>query len=341
MHSSDAVHTRGNEVNNSVDDERRPFIRDPVNDRSEALAATCFILVFAAACMAPAWGSAGEPGQRQAARKSPAVRRDSSMPPKKRALPALELNTPILVPGLEEIDPAYGPALTPDLTLLVFAGAGRKRGDYDLFFAERADAASPFSKPTRMDDCSSPRYETFPTLSPDALELLFLRFESQPKLYYAQRDSLDEKFARPKLWDVSEALPAGRHPGAAQFIDEEHVQFVTHGKRASDERQLLLTIRTAPRQPFGNPARLEFTQAPVPQFVTSDRLRSYFGLPSGLLVAARDSEEEPFGVPAPISDLPADGPVWVVPEEGVIFFCSPGIGGQVETSRKLWMVRYK
>ncbi|HEX5445461.1 MAG TPA: hypothetical protein VFW87_16665 [Pirellulales bacterium] len=39
-------------------------------------------------------------------------------------------------------------------------------------------------------------------------------------------------------------------------------------------------------------------------------------------------------------NIPTDGPVWVVPKEGVMFFCSPGYGGQVETSRKLWMLRY-
>jgi hypothetical protein len=317
--------------------------RRPIGDRTKGcgkVLAVAAALFFVAVWLVAELGTAGEPVKRESVRKSSSAESGSSRPAKKPALPALELSVPILVPGLEKIDPAYGPSLTHDLTVLVFAGAGKKRGDYDLFIAKRADPASAFSKPTRIDACSSGRYETFATLSPDGLELVFLRFEAQPKLYYARRDTLDEAFGKPVPWAVAEALPPGRRPGAAQFIDETHVQFVTHGKTASEDRQLLLAVRETPRSPFGDPVPLEFTQAPVPQFVTSDQLRSYFGLPNGLHVAARDSEAEPFGMPTRISDIPADGPVWVVPKEGVIFFCSPGFGGQVESSRKLWMLRY-
>ena len=328
------------EMNESGDCAARRSIRDRGKGRGKPLAAAGVVFCFVAAWLIAKRAMAAEPAKSAPAHKSAAAREGSSPPAKKPASPALELNVPILVPGLEEIDPAYGPALTHDLNVLVFAGAGKKRGDYDLFITERGDPVSAFAKPTRIDACSSGRYETFPTLSPDGLELLFLRFEAQPKLYYARRDGRNEAFGKPAPWSVAEALPPGRRPGAAQVIDATHVQFVTHGKTASEDRQLLLTVRAAPRKPFGEPAPLEFTQAPVPQFVTSDRLRSYFGLPNGLLVAARDSEAEPFGASTRISDIPADGPVWVVPKEGVIFFCSPGFGGQVETSRKLWMLRY-
>ncbi|MGH7139862.1 MAG: hypothetical protein ACREHD_29335 [Pirellulales bacterium] len=326
-------------MNETDDEAARQPIGGRIKGSGKALAAAG-VFLFAAVWLVAKWGTAGEPEKRGSARKSSAAAGGSSRPAKKPAVPALELNVPVLVPGLEEIDPAYGPSLTHDLTVLVFAGAGKKRGDYDLFIAKRTDPASSFSKPSRMDACSSGRYETFPTLSPGGLELLFLRFEAQPKLYYARRDTLDETFGKPEPWAVAESLPPGRRPGAAQFIDETHVQFVTHGKTASEDRQLLLTDRKTQRSKFGEPAPLEFTQAPVPQFVASDRLRSYFGLPNGLLVAARDSEAEPFEMPTRISDIPADGPVWVVPKEGVIFFCSPGFGGQVETSRKLWMLRF-
>lgn len=298
------------------------------------------VLLFAANIwLLDSWISRGQPSVPPMQNGPPlaAVRAPRPVSP---SLPGLDINTPVLIPGLEQVDPAYAPTLTPDLREIVFSGAGLRSPDYDLYLAKRVAVTGPFLTPVKIDSCSSPQAETFPTLSPDGLELLFIRFDSQPGLFYARRDSLDADFSAPVRWEAAARIARGRYPGGAQFIDMHHVQFVTRGRTPSDDRQILLMARQTLQTGFANPVPLNFTEAPVPQFVSVDGLRSYFGAPSGLLLAARHVQSEPFGPPTKISDVSADGPVWVTPKEDIIFFCSPGRGKRVGASRRLWMLRF-
>jgi len=259
--------------------------------------------------------------------------------PNTPSVPGLDLKEPQLVPGLEEVRPAFGPTLTPDLKILVYAGAGRGR-DYDLYLTRRDSVDKPFGPPEKIAGCSSVRYETFPTLSPDGLELIFLRFEPQARLYYARRDSTNVEFGAATPWAVSEALPAGRFPGGAQFIDQQHVQFVTRGASTDKDRILMQASREAAGAAFGEPSTILIIPGPNPHHFSADRLRAYHGAPSGLYFTGRKLEADLFGNRLKIADVPIEGSIWLSPKEDVVFFCSPGRGQPVgESNRKLWMMR--
>ncbi len=259
--------------------------------------------------------------------------------PETPSVPGLEIKEPQLVPGLEEVRPAFGPSLTPDLKTLVYAGAGRGR-DYDLYLTRRDAVEKPFGPAEKIVGCSSVRYETFPAISPDGLELIFLRFEPQPRLYYARRDSANLEFGAAMLWAVGQALPAGRFPGGAQFIDQQHVQFVTRGEKTEQDRAIMQTSRDAAGAMFGEPSIVLILAGPNPHHFSSDRLRAYYGVPSGLYFAGRRLEADLFGNRAKIADIPIEGPIWLSPNEDVVFYCSPGRGQPVgESNRRLWMMR--
>jgi hypothetical protein len=224
------------------------------------------------------------------------------------------------------------------MNVLVYAGGGPR---YDLYITQRDSVDKPFGPPAMIISCSHKVfYETFPTISPDGLELLFLRFEPQPRLYYAKRDSTKAEFGDAIPWAITDALPEGRYPGGPQFVDQQNVQFVTRGATADQNRAILLTSRGAPGNSFGEPSVFMNLKGPNPYYLSADRLRAYYGVPSGLYFAALKPEADTFENPSKIVDVPIEGPVWLSPKEDILFYCSPGRGKPVsESNRKLWMLR--
>jgi hypothetical protein len=253
------------------------------------------------------------------------------------SIPGLEIKEPTLVPGLELVNPAYAPTLTADMKTLVFSGGGSPN---DLYITQRDSIEKPFGPPARIEGCSARQDETFPSISPDGLELLFVRFEPKPRLYFSRRDSAKAEFIPAVLWETAGALPPGRYPGGPQFLDQQTVQFVTRGDTADQNRAIMLTSRDDPATPFGEPSVLLNLKGPNPYCLSADRLRAYYGVPSGLYFAALKPEADTFANPAKILDVPIDGPVWLSPQEDILFYCSPGRGKPVsDSARKLWMVR--
>ena len=83
-------------------------------------------------------------------------------------------------------------------------------------------------------------------------------------------------------------------------------------------------------------------------FVVPSGLRAFHGAPDGLYVTARDSVQSGFPAEVRILDAsvtgPIDGPIWVTPQEDVVFYVSPGPGLEpgpydMDKGRKLWMLR--
>ena len=77
-------------------------------------------------------------------------------------------------------------------------------------------------------------------------------------------------------------------------------------------------------------------------------MRAYYGTTKGVFYAERGNTSEPFGEPVSLLHAsvtgPIDGPLWVAPQEDVIFYCSTGPGqspklGDRNKGRKLWMIR--
>jgi hypothetical protein len=258
--------------------------------------------------------------------------------PETPSIPGLEkIKEPQLVPGLETTNPAYAPSLTADMKIMAFAGGGPK---YDLFITERESVDKPFGPAALIANCSTPKYETFTSISPDGLELLFVRFDPQIRLFYSRRDSTKAEFGPAVPWGLAEALPPGRSPGGAQFIDPQNVQFVTRGETADQNRAIMLTTRDAVGSPFGEPSVFMNLKGPNPYFLSADRLRAYYGVPSGLYFAGQKPDSDAFSNPTKIVDVPIDGPIWLSPKEDILFYCSPGRGNAPnDGNRKLWMLR--
>ena len=87
--------------------------------------------------------------------------------PKTASLPSLPTRSPQPVPGLENLDPAFTPCLTPDMLIIVFAAQGNPKTGWDLYEATRTSVSEPFGRPQLIKACVSPRTDARPSLSAD------------------------------------------------------------------------------------------------------------------------------------------------------------------------------
>ncbi len=264
--------------------------------------------------------------------------------PKTPSVPDLPERSAQPVPGLERFDPAFSPCLTPDLRTIVFAATLMPGTGYDLYLATRADVSQPFGPPRHLVTCSSPETDAYPAISADGLELIFVRSDPAPQFFRAVRRSSSEEFDVPSLW-----TPAGYDPAKKQRI--ERPQWLDQRRLlycfvdlARDARWMMVAERADPHSPFGTPREMPFSN-PWPLYhVAGNGLRAYHGTAEGIFLAARRQPSDPFGEGTVLLTSkvtgPVDGPLWVAPQEDVIFYCSPGPGKQLGSGRRLWMIRY-
>jgi len=264
------------------------------------------------------------------------------------SIPGLKEGKPTPIPGLEAIDPGYSPCLTPDLRTIVFAAMYDRVADYDLYISTRDDVSKPFAPPKVIKSCQSKELEAFPTLSPDALELMFVRGFSQPRFYHSRRASVSDDFGEPAVWPVNEHGIAKPYLHRPQFIDRMHLTFCIVNL-ADDTRTIFTVERRDANSVFGPLQKVRMTDAWPPYFFCDNGLRAYCHSPDGVFFSNRRAKSHPYGPPLPILD-PAvtgtmDGPFWLTPQEDAIFYVSTGPGkkpdlGPDDKGRKLWMVRF-
>ena len=270
------------------------------------------------------------------------------------SVPDLPLGTPTAIPGFEGVTPVYSPSLSPDLNTIVYSTTSTRTRGYDLAIADRGGVLSPFSKNRPVSGCGSEADETCPGLSPDLLELVFVRsdpiLKPATKLYYARRDSASQAFqgAEPVTIPV-----LGRRRvrfDTPQWADNGRgLLYMVVGLDAEDrgERRYLRSKRTGRGGAVGEPAPLPLSNPWPLTFLSSSGLRAYHVTDRGVRVSSRGATTAPFGpiVPDPLltTELigPLDGPVWVAPNEDVLFYCSPGVGKELGQGRFLWMVRFR
>ena len=216
-----------------------------------------------------------------------------------------------------------------------------------LYWAERQEINGPFGKPKPIESCSFPEGEAYPTITPDGLEMFFMRYGEEPRFYYCARTSTSADFGTPAPWSIPPGAAMG--PGkwrleAPQFFDPLRLLF-SASTAGAFPRKYFLAQRTDRKSPFGSvrefPVYTTWAQWYVPH---AGVLRGYYGDDRGLFLSTRRSKDRPFAKGIPIADTsltgPIDGPFWVAPQEDVVFYCSPGPGEKLGSSRKLWMIRF-
>ncbi|MGO8752628.1 MAG: DUF4339 domain-containing protein [Thermoguttaceae bacterium] len=274
-------------------------------------------------------------------REGTAVERVFPGPHPPSLLPGLSLRAPQLVPGLEDIEPAFTPTLTADMRTVVFSAKCDPGNDYDLFEATREDVSRPFGRPRLIEWCASPAMDAWPSLASDGLELVFLRKTNPPALWRATRQTRRDPFDAPQAVILPQAEIASRELGPAQWLDSLH--FLVRTTYASWNLSLRIAERTRADGPFGSLRRIRFYN-PLPiYFLSADRLRAYAGGPNGIFLTARASEDAEFDEGTIIASDSLTGPIddqiWVSPQEDLIVYCSPGPGNKPGSARKLWIIR--
>jgi len=264
------------------------------------------------------------------------------------SVPGLEARVPKPVPGLEAIDPAYSPWLTPDLKTIVYAAMPDFETAYDLYIADREDLSRPFGTPRLIGSCRSRMTEAYPTMSPDGLELIFVRGDSNPQFFHARRATASGEFGEPVRWEPSGHGVAKPYLLRAQFVDNLRLTFATVDL-ANQARGVFMVERKDPRSSFQLARRIPMANAWPLYFFSAGGRRAFCHSEDGLFLSLEDSKSGSFGAPVRFIDTavtgPIDGPIWVAPNEDVIFYCSPGPGkkpglGPGDKGRKLWMIRF-
>jgi hypothetical protein len=268
--------------------------------------------------------------------------------PEACSVPGLEVWEPSLVPGLEKVDNAFSPCLSPDLRTIIFSQwslseDGDDLAGADLMIATREDVSLPFGKPELMETTVTADVEVRPALSPDGLELIFQRSDWRPRLFRCTRETVFVEFGEPVRWEVPKLETAGRLLTRPQFLDHRRVSFAFSDPE-SDTRSIMVTERADRDNSFDSVREIPFANVWPIYYITGDELRAYCGQPDGLWVGFRRNDRDKFGhcVRVVGADVcgPVDGPLWVTPQEDVIFYCSPGRGKEIKVGGKIWMFRF-
>jgi len=250
----------------------------------------------------------------------------------------------VLVPGLENESGVSSPSLSADLRSIVFLKPSL--GQDDVYLATRLEKAQPFEAPVRLG-CSSRYNDAFCSLSPDGTELLFTVQGNPSRIFYAS--SADEfGTAEPLIIDGFDADE--QHLDNAQWMTDNRMHFAS-GDQEFTERVQHIAERSGPGSAFRVTRELPL-QNPWPRMhLSANGERAYFPRKFGIVITAAKMQMEEFGigrvllsqeVVGPLDeslDESLDDPLFVVPQEDVMFFTGPwkSEDGNVMPGR-LWMI---
>ncbi|QDV18635.1 hypothetical protein Pan153_32950 [Gimesia panareensis] len=267
-----------------------------------------------------------------------AVRAPKSETP---TLPTLPPLTAEYLPGFEQRDPCFSPSLTPDLLSIVFSMAGRAGSGFDLYESTRSSIDAPFGEPVLLKITVSPETEAYPAISPNGLELIYLKSDINPELWIAKRKSRQEPFQENKRWEGAGKENNSIRLGTPQFLDANRVIFSKLEKNGA--RSLWMSQRSNSK--FLPPKLFVKQQGAATLFVSKSGLRAYYPhTDGGLFLVSRAALSQQYGLPLQLVSKeitgPVDGTIWISPQEDVLIYCSPGPQQEIGSSRRLWQIAF-
>lgn len=267
-----------------------------------------------------------------------AVRPPRQGPPSVRGL---ELHAPLPVPGIGQLRGAYSPCLTADLKTLVFANWRSAKTGYDLYLATRESVDAPFGPAKRIEGTVTSWTDAYPALSPNGLDLVYVssddgHAEKKHKLMRSKRPDAESPFSQSEEFRLTRIDASRWRVASPQFLDDLQLKFCLI--ESETVRSVRIASRRNAREPFKTLELLPLENHWPIWWISSDGMRAYTGIDQGICLAYRNSPLDEFGpmhviVPAKIIGK-VDGPIWVAPQEDVLFYCSPTEG------RHLMMVAF-
>ncbi len=251
------------------------------------------------------------------------------------------------IPGVGQLQRAYSPCLTADLKTIVFANWMNRKTEYDLYLATRNAVDEPFGPAERIEACVTPWTDANPALSADGLELIYVSSDdahpqTPPKLLRSRRPKQGMPFGAPEELQISGISASRARFSNPQFIDSRRLKFCLIESEAF--RTVRLASRADERAPFKTAETLPLDNHWPLWWISADGLRAYASVEEGIVLSARDSPEAPFApmeVVIPTSVIgKIDGPIWLAPQEDVIFYCAPGEQGRPDGGRHLMMIAF-
>lgn len=263
------------------------------------------------------------------------------------SVPGLARFKPQPVPGVGCMLRAYSPCLSADLKTIVFANWFGRKTEYDLYLATRNAPDGPFGPVDQIEACVTPWTDAWPALSADGLELIFVSSDdahpnTPPKLFRSRRPRLGAAFPEPEELSLPGIDASRMRLSNPQFVDSLRLKFCLI--ESPTTRTIRVASRADKHSPFKKVEKLPLENHWLLWWISADGLRAYAPIEEGIGMTYRESVDAEFG-PIEVA-LPADvigkidGPIWLSPQEDVIFYCAPGEKGRPDGGRHLMVMAF-
>lgn len=250
----------------------------------------------------------------------PAARCDSTMP----------FGAPMPVGGLDSTFDDEGARLTPDELTVVFARS-RSGGTTDLYLATRASVDAAFDAPMLLGTVNSVNSELWPTLSPDALLLLFDSDRATQKfhVYVSRRADAMSPFGPPSS---AVALADGdSEPMLANATSLYFTSSTRMGLGMGDIWRADIDSSGATGTPAAVIGGINSAGNETAPAVTADERVMAFARDGDIYLASRSSPSDGFGTATAVDGLATMGvneaPTWISPDGCHLYVQSDAMGG--------------
>ncbi len=269
------------------------------------------------------------------------------LPPSKKhpRQPLTPVGPPEPVPGLEKLGWMKNPWMTPDRLTIAYVGFGGPDQLDDLFLAERLAVEDPFPAAKKIETCSGPKREIFPTLSAEGLLLVYAEDDGPYRLMTARREKRGEPFAVPEPLVIEGLNPELRMLDAPRLLSADEL-VISATTPEYTKRQIFLARRKGPAT-FQQVAAVGLVNGWPRYAFSANRKRAYFLNEEGLFITMQAPKTGQFVTPEKWLAADQLGPnlgkfddsVWIAPDETLLLFGSPGLNDPESTNHRLWQVR--